>query len=138
MKVDQNSTVGGLQLIEVRRFLREVRQGYKATTEVGNVGTFFKIGTREAQTILRALIDAGYLTPEQPYGITRTGIGLCTTRFVPRINRAKADKIVVDLLQRVDAVNARDELTDRVKSVHAFGSYITDTDDLVDVDVAIT
>lgn len=55
--------------------------------------------------------------------------------FAPRINRAKADKVVAALIERANAINARTDLAYHVVLIHVFGSYLTDTDDLGDVDI---
>jgi hypothetical protein len=54
------------------------------------------------------------------------------------IPRAKADHIVSDLLARVTNINARDDLTHFVGEVPAFGSYITASPDVADIDLAIS
>jgi hypothetical protein len=59
-------------------------------------------------------------------------------KFIPRINRAKADRLVAELLQRATDVNRRGELTHHIASIHVFGSYLTDSDSLGDIDIDIT
>lgn len=54
------------------------------------------------------------------------------------IPRAKADQIVRDLLARVEVVNSQDDLTHFVGEVRAFGSYITASPDVADIDLAIS
>jgi hypothetical protein len=51
---------------------------------------------------------------------------------------AKAEQIVRDLLVRVKEVNAHDEFTHFVEEVRAFGSYITASPDVADIDLAIS
>ena len=58
------------------------------------------------------------------------------TKFTPRINRAKADKIFADFVKRVDEVNADRAFLHWIAEVRAFGSYVTDTVDLGDLDLA--
>src|SRR5258708_4948767 len=55
--------------------------------------------------------------------------------MIPRITRQKAQHILGTLLKRVDEVNS--DLLYSVAEVHVFGSYLTSSDDLGDVDVAI-
>ena len=50
--------------------------------------------------------------------------------------RAKAEEIVRNLLARADEINSNDALIFYVQTLHLFGSYLGDTPDLGDVDVA--
>ena len=58
-------------------------------------------------------------------------------RFVPRINRAKAEKLLADFLQSVEEVNAHPDLLHWVTEVRVFGSYLTNSDDLSEIELAI-
>ena len=58
-------------------------------------------------------------------------------RLVPRLNRAKADKLLADFLRSVEEVNAHPDLLHWVTEVRVFGSYLTNSDDLGDIDIAI-
>jgi predicted nucleotidyltransferase len=58
-------------------------------------------------------------------------------RLAPRINRAKAEKLLADFLRAVDEVNAHPDLLHWVTEVRVFGSYLTKSDDLGDIDIAI-
>ena len=58
-------------------------------------------------------------------------------RSVPRINRAKADKLLADFLQCVEEVNAHPDLLHWVTEVRVFGSYLTNSDDLSEIELAI-
>jgi len=60
-----------------------------------------------------------------------------TARFVPRINRAKAEKLLADFLQCVEEVNAHPDLLHWVTEVRVFGSYLNDSDKLGEIDLAI-
>jgi predicted nucleotidyltransferase len=71
------------------------------------------------------------------YAPTMKGNALSMTRFVPRLNRAKADKLLADFLKRVKDVNANETFLNWITEVRVFGSYLTDTDDLGDLDLAI-
>jgi hypothetical protein len=58
-------------------------------------------------------------------------------RFVPPINRAKAEELLADFLQCVEEVNAHPDLLHWVTEVRVFGSYLTNSDDLGEIDLAI-
>jgi hypothetical protein len=71
------------------------------------------------------------------YQPTIKGHAMRATHFVPRINRAKAEKLLADFLQCVEEVNAHPDLLQWVTEVRVFGSYLTDSDDLAEIDLAI-
>ena len=58
-------------------------------------------------------------------------------RFVPRINRAKAEKLLADFLQSVEEVNAHPDLLHWVTEVRVFGAYLNNSDNLGEIDLAI-
>jgi hypothetical protein len=71
------------------------------------------------------------------YQPTIKGKAMRAARLVPRINRAKADKLLADFLRSVEEVNAHPDLLHWVTEVRVFGSYLTDSDDLGDIEIAI-
>ena len=71
------------------------------------------------------------------YEFTDAAVRLVNAKMIKRINRAKADLYVAELLQRADDINANPDLLYRVKRITAFGSYITDATDLGDIDLAV-
>jgi predicted nucleotidyltransferase len=71
------------------------------------------------------------------YELTHAAVRLVNAKLIKRINRAKAEFYVAELLQRADDINANPDLLYRVKRITAFGSYITDAADLGDIDIAV-
>src|SRR5262249_54727539 len=59
------------------------------------------------------------------------------TKFVRRIDRAKADALLRGALDRVATINADPAMRYWVTEVRVFGSYLTDTNDLGDLDLAV-
>ena len=98
-----------------------------------------------AQVLFDHLLAEGYIERKSsadtnggiPHRTTVRGQALLMTRLVPRINRAKAEALLNDVLERVAAINADPELMDWVTEVRVFGSYLTDSDDLGDLDLAL-
>jgi hypothetical protein len=60
-----------------------------------------------------------------------------SARLVPRLNRAKADKLLADFLRSVEEVNAHPDLLHWVTEVRVFGSYLTNSDDLGEICLVI-
>jgi hypothetical protein len=59
------------------------------------------------------------------------------TKLVARMNRAKAEALLKGVLERVAAINADPDMLHWVIEIRVVGSYLTDTDDLGDLDVAL-
>jgi hypothetical protein len=91
--------------------------------------------------IERAVSTPGHSVPddgEVRYTTTMKGQALVIKRLAPRINRAKAEALLKGVLERVAAINADPELMHWVTEVRVFGSYLTDSDDLGDLDLALS
>ncbi len=65
------------------------------------------------------------------------GNALRMAGLVSRMSRAKAEKLLKGVLDRVAEINERADLLHWVTEVRVFGSYLTETDDLGDLDLAI-
>jgi hypothetical protein len=136
MKI-QNATIAGLPVKRVRELLRFI--GDRAYVPEVIAERFFRDDDVEgARHILSALVAEGLLENERDrYWVTEQGRRLRVASFLPRINRAKADRVISGLLDRAAAINADDKRDFRIAAIFVFGSYLTDSDDLGDVDIAV-
>ncbi|KRR15001.1 hypothetical protein [Bradyrhizobium valentinum] len=143
MQVGRDDTIAGLRLMHVRDFLRWAGDN---SVRPDAIDEYFKVDPARAREIEQALLDAGYLEKEEAkftnesgtwYVAGGLGRQLCNAKFVRRITRDEAEKLVVSFLERVKGVNERDELTHRVEEVRVFGSYLGGKSDLGDVDLAV-
>ena len=82
-------------------------------------------------------VNARFSGEQVAYQPIIKGNAMRAARFVPRINRAKAGKLLADFLQCVEEVNAHPDLLHWVTEVRVFGSYLTNSDDLDEIDLAI-
>jgi hypothetical protein len=138
MRIDRSATIAGVPLIKVRDLMRRARGfGFGREFIVDKIGT----------DIADDLVAAGYIEMDQerrsierdlPYRITLLGSSLANARFLKRIPRQRANVLVADVLRRADEINADDEMIYRVKEIYVFGSYLTDSPDLGDVDLCVT
>jgi hypothetical protein len=64
---------------------------------------------------------------ERGYKTTLKGDALRLANFVPRMNRAKAEKLLKGVLERIAEINARADLLHWVTEVRVFGSYLSRT-----------
>jgi predicted nucleotidyltransferase len=102
--------------------------------------------TAAAKVLVEALLADGIITRADAHPLDETvwyettdkGQSLKMAGFTPRMNRAKAEALLSSMLERVAQINADPELLHWVTEVRVFGSYLTDTDDLGDLDVAIS
>ena len=79
-------------------------------------------------------VNAQFFDSQQvAYQITTKGNAMRAARIVPRLNRAKAEKLLADFLQCVEEVNAHPDLLHWVTEVRVFGSYLTNSDDLDEI-----
>lgn len=106
---------------------------------------FTPVRKAEAKRILAALIAEGYIEPNEPeykgdkakWQTSQKGRQVAAAKLTARFDRAKADKEVAALIERANQINKRDELVFFVHKITAFGSYLTDSNDLGDIDVVV-
>jgi len=143
VRLDRKVIIAGQPIKRVRDFLRSYRDGRPAPDAVIE---FFDTDPDTANAIIGAMVARG-LIAEAPepwdrrpvvYTVTELGVRFAAASLLKPIARPKADRIVSDLLARVEDVNARDDLIHFVGEVRAFGSYITDAPEVGDIDLAIS
>ncbi|TFV69633.1 hypothetical protein E4K64_32255 [Bradyrhizobium frederickii] len=106
---------------------------------------FNPIKRAEAERVFAALLAEGYLEPNEPehsrdtrrYQLSRKGRQTAAANLTKRFDRAKADEEVRELIAHANRINTRDELVFYVNKITAFGSYLSDTDDLGDIDLVV-
>jgi hypothetical protein len=106
---------------------------------------FTPIKLAEAERVFAALLAEGYLEPNEPehsrdtrkHQLSRKARQTAAANLTGRFSRAKADKEVADLIARANEINMRDELVFYVHKITAFGSYLTESDDLGDIDLVV-
>jgi hypothetical protein len=95
-----------------------------------------------AEQIQRGLLEEGYIEPSgSPFGpehwhLTLKGSALANARARKPITRKTAERLIEEFLARVREVNAGDYAY-RVRRVIVFGSFLSDSADLGDVDLSI-
>src|ERR1700704_108758 len=68
------------------------------------------------------------------YRVAELGRRFASKLLIPPIPRATADQIVADMLKRARAINRNPKLLVYVRTISVFGSYLTDAQDLGDID----
>lgn len=131
------------------RIPRSLRQrsdvdGYKQYCKIWSF-KFKPLKAAEAERVLVALLADGYLEPSAPedasdkakYQTSQKGRQLAAASLTKRFDRTKADIEVAALIARASEINKRDELVFFVHKIIAFGSYLTDSNDLGDIDLVV-
>ena len=106
---------------------------------------FKPIKLSQAERVFAALLAEDYLEPNEPeypndkrrYQLSQKGRQTAAANLTKRFDRAKADKEIAELILRANEINARDELVFYVHKITAFGSYLTDRNDLGDIDLVV-
>lgn len=134
MRLDKTETIRGVRMMVVRDLLRGMGPG--------SVSAGF-VKDRTGADIVDALVARGWLKPKysrngtQYYSSTVAGDAVGNAHFVKPLPRARADRLAAEMLRRADAINADADLIYRIKTIRAFGSYITDSPDVGDIDLEV-
>ncbi len=130
----------GYPVRQIRRLMRIGATGSWGEDFVAaNVG----IEKTSAGKLVKALLAAGLIAKVdrtshgQTYELTINGRALGMASAAKPIKRATADRYVSELLQRVEQVNNDPDLLFWVDEVVVFGSYLTNSPSLGDVDLAV-
>lgn len=111
---------------------------------VGFVAATLGISSGQAVELVEALIADSLIAqvldgdPDAPrYELTIKGRALGMARAAKPIRRATAERLVAEFLRRVEEVNEAPDLLFWVDEAVVFGSFVTDSPTLGDVDVAV-
>jgi hypothetical protein len=115
---------------KVRDFLS--RNSHPRVFDSGDVTAHFGVDIT-AELLAKGLIE----TYEAKFQVSPLGTRLAAKRLLPPIPRAKADKMVADMLTRARNINDSAKLLCRISKIIVFGSFVTDAEDLGDIDVSV-
>jgi hypothetical protein len=98
-----------------------------------------RVDEPKAESLLRALARAGFLTQESDghWRLTKDGIRLRGASAAKPLLRQTAERLLDELLERIRTLNDDPRFLARVEKAIVFGSYLSSADRLGDVDVAI-
>jgi hypothetical protein len=135
MRADDFDIPAGQPFRKVRDFLRAEREIFTPKAVVQHFGADI---TDELQ--VKGLIEP-YVSPSGEtiapnwFQVSSLGLRLANVRLIPRIPRAKAEKIVADMLARARVINDTPKLLFWISKITVFGSFITDAKDVGDIDL---
>jgi predicted nucleotidyltransferase len=144
MRIDRSEMIAGQPITKVRSFLR--RLGHREwSTEA--IAEYFSIDRATGKNLIaelcrRNLLEKAKLWPGERKVFYQRGPAasqLALASFLKPISRKRATELVQKFLERVEAVNANDDLVYEVAEVRVFGSYLDPSQSEVgDVDLAVT
>lgn len=139
MRIDRTESIAGLPAFTIRDLFR------RASTHFVDADYFqevLSLPSEEAQRLFTTLIELGYIEPypsrDEFWHLSEQGLRLAAATAAKPLHRASADRIVQELLERVEEANRRDEFLYTITKVVVFGSYITDKEHINDIDVAVS
>lgn len=142
MRIRSTDVICGMPVLELRRLLRCLAR--RDVFSIERVRRVHSVTRRAAEGVIRDLLAAGYIEPlEDSVGsaplwqLTPQGGAFTIASAAAPIRRATAHRLVRDLLDRIDAVNADADLLFRVTEAVVFGSYLRDQPTIDDVEVGI-
>lgn len=140
MRIVSDQLIAGYPAIEVRDFLRRYRfTGF--FTEAAEFDLALK--PKAAAAFLNKLVNLGFIrgtgksNGRKSFEVTSNGQALANASAARPIHRRTAERVLAQFLERVHRVNSTQAYAYRVEAVVLFGSMLTDTERLGDVDVAI-
>jgi hypothetical protein len=134
-----NQVIAGRPAKDIRRFLREI---FHLQVSCGYAQHVLRCPKEEAKQVMRALEKEGYLSRagrhegHDLYATTLKGNQLAGANLRP-ISRTTAEKTLKAFMQRVRMVNANPDYLETITGVIVFGSFLSASEELGDVDVGI-
>ena len=151
MDLDRTTIIAGLKIKMVRDAVREMARhdmndsGWTVTSLADQMN----ISPTHAEWLSEILVEQKILERKPPpswdkdpvpqirYALGEYGTRFTLARMLKRIDRAKVDDIIAELLKRVTQINANPELCYFVNEIRLFGSAMNgDADSFGDVDIA--
>jgi len=141
MRLNRGDRIAGVDGLRLRNYFRRNSENVNCRTLMGE----FSMSKRRAQNVLDALRKLKVISPCEfqhdkkmvCYETTILGNALGMAKAGRPVKRASAGTVLRELLDRVKAVNDREDLAYRVESVVIFGSYLSGAKRVNDLDVAV-
>jgi hypothetical protein len=141
MRLNRGERIAGVDGLRLRDYFRRYSENVNCQTLMEE----FSMTKRKAQEVLDALLKLKMITPFELqhdkkmvfYETTIQGNALRMAKAGKPVKRASAGNVLREFLDRVKAINDRQDLAYRVESVIVFGSYLSDAQRLNDLDIAV-
>ena len=140
MNIDPKAKIAGIPSLKIRELMRMQHYGMGWSASVDQASGLLEISHDATLIVLEELRSLGYIVfVDDAYNwkTTIAGNALANASATKPIRRPKADQAFAQFMERVNQVNQNPYYLYKVVKVVLFGSYITDTEAVNDVDVAI-
>ena len=141
MRIQKNDVIAGQPAFAVRKLLKQ-EQG--AITTIARI---LDIDLPDAQQVFHILCTEGYIQPSEAHYDTDKddprwentikGNALVNATARKAVTRQTAERLLQEFLQRVEKVNSSDDYAYYIKQVIIFGSYLSGSPTLGDIDLSL-
>lgn len=138
MRISRDQLICGVPAFDLRAALKKLSDGWTLTYLAG----LLKVPKRAAKVILEDLVAEGFVEPDprpgrECYRVTIKGGALAGASALRPIQRQKATQLLEEVVARAKEINADDRELYRVSKLWVFGSYLTEVEELGDLDIAV-
>jgi hypothetical protein len=141
MRIKKGDRTAGLDSLKLRDYLRKYGD---QRIYVGSVADKFALSEVQAETMIEELVMQDLICRSELqldkatvcYETTIKGNAFGLASAAKPVSRVSVEKTLQDFIGRVRAINERQDLAYRIESVIVFGSYLSETPLLNDLDVS--
>lgn len=136
MRLTRKQTICNIPILKIRDYFDHIRP---AKIKRDMLSENFELSEEQAEELIQTLLSEGYIEPagKEEYQLTIKGHALCVARYTSPLNKAKADKLFKEFMERVEEINTNDYYLYKVSKIVLFGSYIDpEKTDYSDIDIA--
>ncbi len=138
MRIDPDDRIAGYPILTIRTVLR------KRVFKPDAVEKVLEVDGREAGRVIKALKKEGYICqlfgddpPPDVWQTTPEGSMLASAHARPPISREEAKGLMDEFMKRIGRAREDDRFLYDAGQVIVFGSYLTDVDELNDIDLIV-
>jgi len=140
MRIERGSTIAGIDAKQVRDAMKRASSKHYLF-DWTYLANFLHIDPATAKEIIKELISLGYIEKNSNHAkcweFTIKGNSFSMAKALKPMSRQKANELIVNVMKRVEQVNANKSLLYQVDIVTVFGSFLSDAEYLNDLDLAI-
>ncbi len=138
MRIDPDDRIAGYPVLAIRALLR------KRVFKPAVVEKVLKVDGKEAGRVIEALRKEGYVCalfgdnpPPDTVQTTPDGSRLASAHTWPPISREEAKRLMDEFMTRIGRARDEDRFLYEAGQVIVFGSYLSDADELNDIDLIV-
>ena len=138
MRIKSNGTMFGYPVLQIRRLLRQAIHGISLEMVEHDLAL-----DREAASLLLKMLEAEHYLEECAAGLggwttTIKGNAMAIASAGAPLQRNTAHRLLIDFLHRVEQVRDESQWLFKVETAVLFGSFLSDSTTLGDIDIALT